>query len=489
MKRIHGHLTFSPTDLAHFQQNPYVPWMDRLHLERPDLLTRDPESEEDAIIKRLGTEHEQRFLATLHDAGRDVYTIAQDASLADRVAATLAALEAGQEIVYQGALDDAQFSGIADFLFRVDGASNLGDFHYEVWDTKLARRTRPEFLIQLCCYADILEGIQGVRPKRVMVVTGDGREHDYRTDDYFYYYRHLKGAFVVQQDAFDPDDRPEPLAEGKNGRWETEAARWILEHDHLSRVAGIRVDQIQKLRAAGIDTMQKLADAGDELVPRLRVETFQALREQARLQIASEGRARPEYRVLRPPADDPRRGLALLPPASPLDVAFDIEGYPLVEGGLEYLLGATTVEGGAYAFHDWWAHDPAQEKRSFEAFVDWVHERWQRDPTMHVYHYAAYEVSAIRRLMTKHGTRERQVDDLLRGEVFVDLYRVVHQGMRVGVPSYSLKKVETLYLDGRKADVATATDSIVAYRKWLEHPDGDSWKTSKALREIRDYNE
>jgi hypothetical protein len=91
VKRIHGHLTFSPTDLAHFQQNPYIPWMDRLHLESPDVLTRDPESEEAAIIKRLGTEHEQRFLTTLHDTGRDVYTIAQDASLADRVAATLAA--------------------------------------------------------------------------------------------------------------------------------------------------------------------------------------------------------------------------------------------------------------------------------------------------------------------------------------------------------------------------------------------------------------
>ena len=35
-------------------------------------------------------------------------------------------------------------------------------------------------------------------------------------------------------------------------------------------------------------------------------------------------------------------GLATLPPDHPADVFFDMEGYPLATGGLEYLFGVCT---------------------------------------------------------------------------------------------------------------------------------------------------
>lgn len=75
---------------------------------------------------------------------------------------------------------------------------------------------------------------------------------------------------------------------------------------------------------------------------------------------------------------------------------------------------------------------------------------------MHIYHYAAYEVSAIRRLSTGHATREEEVDHLLRNEVFVDLYQIVRHGILLGEDSYSIKKVELLYRGKRRGDVATA---------------------------------
>ena len=40
---------------------------------------------------------------------------------------------------------------------------------------------------------------------------------------------------------------------------------------------------------------------------------------------------------------------------------------------------------------------------------------------MHVYHYAQYEITALKRLMGRYGTREDELDDLLRRGVFVDL--------------------------------------------------------------------
>lgn len=106
-----------------------------------------------------------------------------------------------------------------------------------------------------------------------------------------------------------------------------------------------------------------------------------------------------------------------------------MEGYPLVSGGLEYLFGVCTrnAPAGPTEFNDWWGHDRDEEKLAFEGFVDWVFNRWKNNPGMHIYHYAAYEVSAVRRLSTRHDTRQDQVDELLRNEVFVELYQIVRK--------------------------------------------------------------
>ena len=108
---------------------------------------------------------------------------------------------------------------------------------------------------------------------------------------------------------------------------------------------------------------------------------------------------------------------AALPPSSPLDVFFDMEGYPAADDWLDYLFGAVVIEEGKPIFYDWWGHSESQEKKAFEAFIDWVYDRWAQDPAMHIYHYAAYETHAAKRLMGKYGTREDKVDNLLRNDL------------------------------------------------------------------------
>ncbi len=131
-----------------------------------------------------------------------------------------------------------------------------------------------------------------------------------------------------------------------------------------------------------------------------------------------------------------------------------------------------------------WAHDRDAERVAFEAFIDFAMQRLAADPNMHVYHYAPYEPSAMKRLMGAHGTREQEVDVLLRGERFVDLYAVVRQGVRIGSESYSLKQVEKLYgMKRPESDVMDAGGSIVAYEGWLDSQDPEK------LEEIRAYNE
>jgi uncharacterized protein len=184
-------------------------------------------------------------------------------------------------------------------------------------------------------------------------------------------------------------------------------------------------------------------------------------------------------------------GLATLPGDHPRDVFFDMEGYPLVSGGLEYLFGASsqTAQAGSLEFKDWWAHNRDEEKLAFQGFVGWVFNRWKTNPGMHIYHYGAYEVSAVRRLSTRHDTRQDEVDELLRNEAFVDLYQIVAHGLRVGEDSYSIKAVEHLYRTKRATEVATALDSIVQYARWIESKQSRDWSKSTILKNIRDYNE
>jgi uncharacterized protein len=169
-----------------------------------------------------------------------------------------------------------------------------------------------------------------------------------------------------------------------------------------------------------------------------------------------------------------------------------MEGFPYAIGGLEYLFGVLTRDEVTPVYRDWWAHDDATEKKAFEDFVDWAYARWEQDPGMHIYHYAAYEPSALRRLqekhrpnangrdalralMGKHATRESKVDDMLRGELFVDLYPAIRQGLIVGTPSYSLKETEKLVAEPRTSSVKTAGGSVVAYQGWIDSGESPEW--------------
>ena len=110
---------------------------------------------------------------------------------------------------------------------------------------------------------------------------------------------------------------------------------------------------------------------------------------------------------------------------------------------------------------------------------------------MHIYHYAAYEKTALLRLAGRYGVGEDEVDDLLRNGVLVDLYPLVRKSIRVGTENYSLKSLEPLYMGGqlRTGEVTTATDSITQYAKYCElRAAGRDDDAAVVLKEIEEYN-
>jgi predicted RecB family nuclease len=488
MYRTGSEFVFSPSDLITFMGSPFASWMDRLRAEdRAGSFEPDPTDPMMEALQNKGLVHEEAVLIGLKNQFQNVVEI-DSSNRSKALDATIAAIREGVDVIFQGYLAAPPFAGYSDFLVRTNEPSILGDYSYEVWDTKLAKKLKPYFAIQLCCYAEMLEVIQGVRPKDVVVVLGTAESRRLGTEEYYAYYRSLKDLFLTFQNAFDPEAMPDPAESASWGNWSSTAGRILAERDHPLQVANITRNQIKALATAKIQTMTYLAETPLERIPRIGTAVFERLKAQAHHQIKSKGREVPSYDIVQPDPEIPN-GLALLPAHSDADVFFDIEGFPLVDGGLEYLWGNTYFDAaGERQFLDLWAHDAAQEEIAFEAFIDWVYERWLENPGMHVYHYGHYEIAVLRRLMGRYGSREHEVDQLLRNEVFIDLYRIVRHGMVIGEPRYSIKNVEHLYRGKRETVVVGGSESVAYYEGWREHPDGDTWQTSKILCAIRDYN-
>ncbi|MFK7891514.1 MAG: TM0106 family RecB-like putative nuclease, partial [Granulosicoccus sp.] len=497
MYRESGQLHFSPTDLTRYMESPFASWMDRLSIEFPDQAPkRDPVDALMSSLAQKGFEHEDSLQSAFAAQGLAICNVT-GASTTEKAALTLEAMHLGVDVIVQARLELEPFGGYADFLVKVahthgSKPCTFGNWHYEVWDTKLASKSKPAFIIQLCCYAMMLESIQGCLPEYITLALGNGETERLKTRNYFYYYKTLKDSFIEDHGRFDPHQQPDPANSGYWADWSGYAESVLLDKDHLFQVATITTAQITKLNRAGIHTMQALADAGHESVPGINPAIFAKLKAQATIQKRSEAREIPHFEILLPEEEE-QTGLTLLPPHSPLDVFFDIEGNPLDEGGLEYLWGNTYFdENGDRQFIDFWAHNSEQEKRCFQEFIHWVYKRWQRDPSMHIYHYANYEIAACRKLMGRYGVCEYEMDQLLRNEVFVDLYKVVKGGVLLGEPRYSIKNVEHLYRGKRETEVGSGGDSVVVYEQWRElnqqGEQGDTWQTSKILSNIRDYN-
>ena len=495
MKKKSGQLVYSPSDLIRFFASPFASWMDRYYLENPDAVTPDARTEDEKLIAQTGDKFEQSVLEELKLTVPSLVEIPKsDTAIA--LTMTLSSIREKAHIIYQAAMESGIFAGFADFLIfdKLTGK-------YKVWDTKLARSPKPYYAIQLCCYSEMLATITDTPlSEKFGIILGTKERIEFRVEDFIHYYSRIKNSFLAVQNGFSGKltDRPEPLPQADHGCWASYAKKFFGDTDHLIQIAGINVGQIKKLKTAGITTMADLAGTSVKQIPKLANSSLEKLVAQARLQCQTSSdrignpNAPPHYEILpHVGVNGEPVGLAVLEPYHPADVFFDMEGYPLVAGGLEYLFGvcARNAKLDSFEFKDWWAHNRDEEKLAFEGFVDWVYDRWKKNPGMHIYHYAAYEVSAVRRLSTRHDTRQDEVDDLLRNKVFIDLYNIVRHGLRIGEDSYSIKSVEFLYMPKRTTEVATAVDSIVQYAHWIESGQPPDWTKSTILKSIRDYNE
>ncbi len=517
MLKFDDQLVYSATDLVGFLECGHLANLERAavwgHLDRP---TR-PDPVLDRIAQR-GQQHEARFLTSLQSEALSVVEIDPDeeAPFRERVArgreATLSAMRDGADVIYQAVLFDGRRLGYADFLVRVEQPSGLGLWSYEVWDTKLARYAKASAVLQICMYSDMVGALQGRPPEKMHLALGGVRAEkvSFRVADYAAYYRMVAREFEAalhSSPAYPVETVPEPVEHCDICRWSLQCRTEWRANDDLSFVAGLSSRQRRALHGVGITTRTGLAKPAKPLPERIDGAGREALgriRAQAEIQVRGERIGAVISERIPPPRDRdgafvPNQGLLMLPGPSRGDLFFDMEGDPFFSSdevdGIEYLFGVIepgrTDAAGQPAFHAFWSIEGGTvttngERRAFEAFIDLVMDRLASDPNLHVYHYAPYEPTAVKRLAGRYGTREEEVDRLLRGEVFVDLYRAVRQGIRASVESYSIKRLEPLYGFRREIGLRDAGTSIVEFETWLEL--GQGTERDELLAEIEGYN-
>ncbi|MBB6404257.1 bifunctional RecB family nuclease/DEAD/DEAH box helicase [Arthrobacter sp. AZCC_0090] len=533
---VAGHaqdLVFSASDLVTASTCEY-----QLLRKLDEKMGRSPKPafDVDEMLERtaaLGDVHEHRvldrFVAEFGTwdplTGKGVFDVvpaeAMDrATLRAKHAESIEALRSGADVVFQAAFFDGQFHGRSDFLVKQPNGS------YAVFDTKLARHAKVTALLQLAAYGDqLLKAGIAPAPDLALVLGAtiqrdvpgpnagvpDGRagfdyvHSNHRLADVLPVFRERRDRFLALTDRH--RSQLEPIQWGSPGVTACGRCDYCKEqvrlHQDLLMVAGMRITRRKKLMEGGIFTIDALArmpDAADSATRRLQ--------EQARLQT---GTATPDgtvnytdksgeaksisYSVLE------SNSLARLPRPDAGDIFFDFEGDPLwqdpVTGrwGLEYLFGVVenpTEPGGEPVFKPFWAHSRAEERQAFVDFLDYVEERRMKYPDMRIYHYAAYEKTALRNLSVLHTVGEAAVDNLLREGVLVDLYDTVRHSIRISEDSYSIKKLEPLYMGEhlRSGDVTDAGASVVAYANYCTARDANREDEAAAiLAGISDYNE
>lgn len=446
-------------------------------------------------LSALGDQHELRLL--------EEYRVAKDVVSLERAKwpyshevleaardTTRQTFTEGPDVVHGAAFFEGEFFGYADFIER-------GPDGWVVCDAKLARSAKPRALLQLGAYAEQLVLLELDVAPRVSLLLGNGRRADFNTSDVLpvYHERRDRLRELIADHLRDGsaaawgDDRYTACGACPECRDAAAASNDVVG------VAGLRMEQRRKLREAGIETIEKLVHA-EIKPPTMTAATFEKLRAQARLQW-SQSQSDDQSVVVHELLESAPDVLAALPAPSDGDLFFDFEGDPLYDEGdfertgLEYLWGVLDTEG---IYVPLWAHTHVEEKQAFLKFMELVAAKRAKFPDMHIYHYAPYETTALKRLAMRYQVQEDELDDLLRSAAFVDLYATVRGSVRVGQPSYSIKKLEPLYmgdhLRSEGDDAVVGGDaSVVAYHEYRAWTASDPAAAAQRLVALADYNE
>ena len=505
MRFYRDQIQLSASDLVKHLACRHLTFLDlgaaRGELQRP--IWSDPTV---VALEQRGFWHEADYINHLKAQGLPVVKASERLDDPDALQKTIALMKQGVNVIAQAELQEDDGAVAPMYCCESKMPSDLGNWSYRSYRYKIGARNRGGTILQLCLYSELVGKIQGFIPESMYVVTPENefQKETFRLHDYLAYYRYVKRRLEKEVDEEqDAGSRMQDRSGGGRRRWvaptqqtldwersiaqteerpvigptansypepveHCEICEWFVpcndrrrKDDHLSFVAGISKLQMVELRKWNITSLADLAAMPLPLKQRPdrgSAETYEKIREQARIQLEYRNTKTPIYELL---ALEPERGFARLPAPSAGDIFLDFESDPFVDdGGLEYLLGYVTLEEAAQPLYiGLWALHRAEERRAFESFIDMVTERLRRYPDLHIYHFSHYEPTALKRLMGRYASRQDEMDRMLRAGMFVDLYGITKQSLRASVEKYSLKDLEMFFDFHRKVDLKDANTS------------------------------
>ena len=486
MKIKKGKFFISPSDLNNFVACKYTA-LNEIKYHNKEI-KKNEDKANDKLWKEMGIEHEKKHFKILKDKYKKSISIKSDLDENDRFNETVRAIQKGYDLIYHAYLVDENFRGEADFLIKCDTPSELGDYSYEVYDTKITRNLKPRHVTQITAYSDMLGKIQKLMPQKMYLIDGSDELHSFKTIEYIELFNHGKKEFVkflsntVKEKLY-----PEKCSYCNLCNWKDECDQIWEKDNYVNLVAGSNKSQIEKLKKNKVRTVEQLAKT--KLIAtdlKINTESFEKIKSQAELQEEKRLTGEDKIIFLDP---DYGKGFYKLPKPDDGDVFFDIEGFPRMDRPFEYLHGLYYKDKGKLKFKDLWAknYDKKSEKNIFIELINFFEKRFEEYPNAHIYHYAPYEKRAVRELATVYSSEFSKGDivndNLLRKEKYVDLFAIAKQSIRTSERDMSLKSIEKFYDFKRKADIVKADDSVSKYDNWI------TTKNEKYKQDIIDYNE
>ena len=443
------------------------------------------------LVRDKGTAHEHAVRQRYLDHGRIVIDAPEKEgrSFEEWAADARGLMERRDvEVIYQMPFVHEGIKGIADFLIRVEPDDGFSP--WEPVDAKLARgEGRPGHLLQLCFYAEAVQGLTGLPPKMIHLELGSGATESFRFEEFGPYWRRMKlelsratGTSIELAET-----RPEPCRFCDFCDFQKVCEEQWRDEDSLVFVADLLKNDRRLLEEAGVETLAGLATRQGE-VTSVPVERLERVQHQAELQKLS--REAPEAAIpfshVAPGADPSwGHGYSHLPPPDVGDVFFDLEGHPLftAEAGLFFLFGLLYQEEGAWSYEPIWAHDLAEQARRAAEVIDFFDERRRRYPGMHVYHYNHTERSALT-TMTAESEASIPLAHLSATGLFVDLRPVVKNAYQIGIESYGLKNLERVTGFERTGEIHAGSGAVLLYEEYMT-----GGRDGSLLDEIALYND
>jgi predicted RecB family nuclease len=166
-------------------------------------------------------------------------------------------MEKGTPIIIQGCLMNKEktMMGLTDILVKIPYDNDRG-YIYEVKDVKRSNTPKSKFVLQICAYSDLLEDIQGVKPRFGDILLGNNSNEKFEVEDFYSYYSDLKQKF----NEFQKEKNVKASAKDKSLKYKELALNELNKEDSIESITNISNDEIVLLREHKIYTKKELIE-------------------------------------------------------------------------------------------------------------------------------------------------------------------------------------------------------------------------------------